>query len=343
MRAAIFNGVDRPLTIGERPVPALRGGDVLVRVAFCGICGSDLHAATHADAGLPAGAVMGHEFSGEIVESAAPGRSAGERVCAVPLQECDDCRPLGACRRGLGMLCPGNKVVGLSAGADGAYAEYVRIGASRALRLPDSVSMAHGALAEPLAVASHAIARAGGVAAADVLVVGAGPIGLAVAMLARAWGARSVVASEPHPDRRQRALRLGATAVIDPASQEVRPAFRALTGASPSVVFECSGVAGMIQRCVDAAAIRATVVVVGVASRPEPLVPASALFKEITLSFALGYDDADFARVIDLMREGALDLDGFVSRIVSLDELPETFAAMQHANPGAKVLIDPSR
>ncbi|MBN9062156.1 MAG: hypothetical protein BGP06_10365 [Rhizobiales bacterium 65-9] len=343
MRAAIFNGVGSPLEIAERPTPLLREGDVLVRVAFCGICGSDLHAAADASMGLAAGAVMGHEFSGEIVESAAPNHPVGERICGIPLQECEDCRPLGACRRGLGMVCPGNKVIGLSNSADGAYAEFVRIGASRAVPLPDNVSLEHGALVEPLAVASHALARIGAVSGVDILIVGAGPIGLAVTMLARASGARSLVVSEPHPGRRGRALRLGATAAIDPSSQELRQAFRAATGASPSMVFECSGVSGMLQHCIDAAAIRASIVVVGVASRPEPIIPASALFKEITLSFALGYDGADFHHVIDLMRKGALDLDGYISRIVSFGELPKTFADMRHANPGAKVLIDPRR
>lgn len=342
MKAVIFNGTDKPLTLGERPVPALGQDEILVRVAFCGICGSDLHAATDPAMGLPAGTVMGHEFSGEVVATTSALWREGDRVCGIPLRECADCRPEGECRRNLGMLCPGNKVVGLAAGADGAFSEYVRIGAKHAVRLPGELTYEQGALAEPLAVAAHAIDRAGSLAGRDILIIGAGPIGLAVTLLAPVCGARTVVVSEPGSARRELALALGASATIDPMAADVRKAFRESAGANPAVIFECSGVPGMVGKSIELAAIRGTVVVVGVSTAPEPVSPVTGLFKEVSIHFALGYETGDFHHVIELMRSGRVDVRRFISRVIPIGDLPATFASLHRDNPGAKILVNPA-
>ena len=205
MRAAVFHGVGQPLAIEERQRPVAGPGEVVVRVAYAGICGSDLHATEKSLVPLETGTVLGHEFAGEVVESGSGEWQVGDRVIGVPLRECDECRPQGVCRDGLGILCPRNKIVGMSAAVPGAYAEYVRLGARHALRMPEGIGLREAALAEPLAVGAHAVRLAGSLYGRDVLVVGAGPIGLAVVAFARFAGARSIAVSEIDPVRRARA------------------------------------------------------------------------------------------------------------------------------------------
>ncbi len=160
MRAAVFHGVGLKLAIEERQRPAAGPGEVVIRVAFSGICGSDLHATEKSLVPLEAGTVLGHEFAGEVVETGSADWQVGDRVIGVPLRESDECRPQGVCREGLGILCPRNRIVGMSATVPGAYAEYVRLGARHALRVPDGIGLREAALAEPLAAGAHAARRA---------------------------------------------------------------------------------------------------------------------------------------------------------------------------------------
>ena len=223
-------------------------GDLVLKVAYVGICGSDLHATEPGPLPLPAGVVLGHEFAGEVAESASPDWRVGDRVIGVPLRECDECRPLGECRDKLGILCGRNRIIGLSTEAPGAYAEYVQLGAKQALRVPEGVGLKEAALTEPLAVGAHAVRIAGSLYGARVLVVGAGPIGLAVTAFARFAGARAVAVSEIDPTRRERAVHVGATALLDPSAEEIGPGFARAAGGPPDVIFECVGAPGLAAR-----------------------------------------------------------------------------------------------
>jgi (R,R)-butanediol dehydrogenase / meso-butanediol dehydrogenase / diacetyl reductase len=342
MRAAVFHGVGEKLAVEDRQRPVAEAGGLVLKVAYAGICGSDIHATEKSLVPLEPGTVLGHEFAGEVVESASPDWMVGDRVIGVPLRECDACRPLGQCKDGLGILCGKGKIIGMSAGLPGAYAEYVRLGAGHALRVPDGISLKAAALTEPLAVGAHAVRLAGSLYGRHVLVVGAGPIGLAVITFARFAGARSVAVSELDPTRRQRAAAFGATSVLDPRSESIGPAL-VRTGAVPDLIFECVGAPGLIRECMDLLPIHGRLVVVGVNRGEDTILPRVAIRKELSIKFALGYQREDFALVLDLMASGRIDAEALVSSVIGFADLPEVFERLRRPNPDAKVLIDPSR
>lgn len=342
MRAAVFHGVGEKLAVEDRQRPVAEAGGLVLKVAYAGICGSDIHATEKSLVPLEPGTVLGHEFAGEVVESASPDWMVGDRVIGVPLRECDACRPLGQCKDGLGILCGKGKIIGMSAGLPGAYAEYVRLGAGHALRVPDGISLKAAALTEPLAVGAHAVRLAGSLYGRHVLVVGAGPIGLAVITFARFAGARSVAVSELDPTRRQRAAAFGATSVLDPRSESIGPAL-VRTGAVPELIFECVGAPGLIRECMDLLPIHGRLVVVGVNRGEDTILPRVAIRKELSIKFALGYQREDFALVLDLMASGRIDAEALVSSVIGFADLPEVFERLRRPNPDAKVLIDPSR
>ena len=333
MRAAVFHKPGDLLSIEDRQTPVARPGDIVLKVAFCGICGSDLHATEPNPVPLESGTVLGHEYAGVVTESASADFQPGDRVIGLPLQECDECRPSGAgCRDRLGILCPRNTIIGLGASVPGGYAEYLRMPAHHALKVPDGLDLKHAALTEPLAVGLHAIHAAGALPGRRVLVIGAGPIGLAVTLFARLGGAREVVVSEIAPARRALAARLGA-GVIDPAMEKP---------AAADVIFECVGVAGVLRQCMDIAPLRGTIVVVGVCRGEDTILPRVAIRKELTLRFVLGYDRAEFAAVLDLMASGRIDPSPLVTGVIGLDALPAMFEALRKPSAHAKVLIGPA-
>jgi len=341
MRAAVFHRDGAPLAIEDRQTPRAHPGELVLRVAYCGICGTDLHATEKSTQPLESGTVLGHEFCGEVAESGADGFRAGDRVVALPLRECDECRPLGGCRDRLGILCPRTQVIGLAAAAPGGYAEYVRVPAHNALRVPDGLDLQAAALTEPLSVGAHAVRMAGNLLGARVLVIGAGPIGLATLLFARAAGVRHVVVSEPDARRRDRAASLGATATVDPGGEALGVAFTRISGAPPDVVFECVGVPGLLRQCIDIAPLHGRVVVVGACRQEDSFVPRVALRKELNLQFVLGYTREEFALVLDMLASGRIDAAPLITQVVGLAALPEVFESLRRPNPQAKVLIDP--
>jgi (R,R)-butanediol dehydrogenase / meso-butanediol dehydrogenase / diacetyl reductase len=342
MRAAVFHREGELLSVEDRQTPSARPGELVLKVAYCGICGTDLHATEKSAIPLEQGTVLGHEFSGTVAESAAEGWQRGDRIIGLPLYECDDCRPLGGCRDRLGILCGRTKVIGLAADTPGGYAEYLTLPAHNALRVPDSVDLRDAALTEPLSVGAHAVRLAGGLLGARVLVIGAGPIGLAVTIFARAAGARRVVASELDPVRRDRAATLGADATIDVAAEPVGAAFARIAGSAPDVIFECVGAPGLLRQCIDIAPVHGRVVVVGVCRHEDSILPRIAIRKELTVQFALGYTRDEFALVLDMLAAGRIDAPALVSDVIRLDALPAMFESLRRPNPCAKVLIDPS-
>jgi (R,R)-butanediol dehydrogenase/meso-butanediol dehydrogenase/diacetyl reductase len=343
MRAAVFEGIGRPLAIRQQPEPQAGPGDLLVRVALCGICGSDLHATEVPDYRLAAGTVLGHEFAGEVIESHHPDWRPGERLAAIPFAPCAECEPQGECRQGLAATCPGVTGLGFSPLVPGGYAERVVIRASQALRLPEGVGFAAGALLEPLAVGAHAVAMSDMPEGARVLVTGAGPIGLAVAALARLSGAGAVVVSEPGAARREWTRRLGVTAVLDPGAVPLEAAFAAAAGGPPDLIFECVGVPGMLQRLIELAPPRGRIVVVGVCMEEDRLRPRLAIRRELSLRFVLAYDRADFARVLRHVEAGEIRVADFVTGTIGLDALPAAFEALRRPGSQMKVLVDPVR
>lgn len=207
MKAAVFRGVDRLLSIEDVPLPQAGPGELVLRVHYCGVCGSDLHSTHPGLFTVKSGTILGHEFSGEIVESGAPAWNVGERVTALPNNACSSCLADGhrECRDGLGMICPANRLTGFSPNRPGALAEYVKVPVGQALRLPDAVGEREGALIEPLAD--------------RVLVIGGGPIGLAVSAFSRQAGARSRPGSAPRRPSTPRPVRWARPSPRPPAAR----------------------------------------------------------------------------------------------------------------------------
>jgi 2-desacetyl-2-hydroxyethyl bacteriochlorophyllide A dehydrogenase len=323
--------------------PQAGPGEIVLKVHYCGICGSDLHATHPGVFVVPDGTILGHEFAGEIMESGAPGWKVGEMATALPNNACEDCRKLGLgeCKDNLGIMCPKNTLTGFHPSAQGAYAEYVKFSSNEALRLPSAVKSREGAAVEPLAVGLHAVNKGKVRVGERVLIMGGGPIGLAVAVFSRLAGARDVVVSEFAPARREAAGALGATAVIDPSREEVADVFARKTGAQPDVIFECVGVPGMIQKAVDLSRPFGRIVVVGVCMVEDAMTPISAIFKEANIQYVLGYGRPDWRLVLDLLDSGRVDPRPMITNVIGLDELPSAFEALRKPTTQIKVMVRP--
>jgi len=341
MRAAVFREVGKPLSVETVPDPVPAPDQVILEVANAGICGSDLHVTQYP--GLaPAGVILGHEFAGTIAALGSGVKGSwkvGDRVTALPLNPCNRCE---ACDSHLPALCSHNLFTGNYLTAQGAYAQYVGARGNMLQRLPDGISFEDGAMVEPLAVGHHIVDIAELTPGASVLVIGAGPIGVAVTLFARAAGARHVVVSERAAGRRSHAVEVGATATIDPTVEDVAEAFaRHADGGRPQVVFECVGVPGMVRQAIELVGLRGRVVVAGVVFQEDPIAPLAALAKEVTIRYSQAYTERDFAAVIDSIATGKVNPRPIHTSTVSLDELPEAFEALRQPGSQCKVLIRP--
>jgi (R,R)-butanediol dehydrogenase/meso-butanediol dehydrogenase/diacetyl reductase len=335
MRAVVVQG-PRRLAVAELPDPTPGPGQVVLRVSACGICGSDLH--LHQAGLLPAGAVMGHEFCGEVVEGASELRR-GERVCALPTLSCGRC---ARCRSGLGAYCKTQRPLGFGRVA-GAFAEYVAVAAHEVVRLPDGVDDERAALVEPLAVGLHAAHVAGIQPGETCLVVGAGPIGLAITLWARELGAGEVIVSERAAGRRAMAERFGATRVVDPGREDVAEALARSAPEGADLVFEAVGAPGLIQQCIGHVRFRGRIVVAGVCLVPDTVQPGIAMLKEASVRFAMAYERRDFERTIELLERGRLDPTAMITERIGLDEVPAAFDALERPSDQCKVLVRPGR
>jgi (R,R)-butanediol dehydrogenase/meso-butanediol dehydrogenase/diacetyl reductase len=339
MKAAVFHAAGEPMRIEEVPDPEPGPTDLVLCVGSCGICGSDLHAAS-LPIGMPPGTIMGHEFAGEVVGIGSDLKGAwkvGERVCALPYIGCGSC---AGCLAGDGTRCPSLRTTGLGQ-LPGAYAEYVRVGSHESLRLPPSVGIRDGALVEPLAVGLHAVHQAELSPGANVLVIGAGPIGLTTALWSRFLGARSVVVSERVPSRLSLAAQFGATDVVDASKENVPAAFQKATGASPDVIFECVGVPGLLQQCIAMAPSRARIVVLGVCMQTDTILPGMAILKEIDLRFVLGYRKQEFRFTLDMLDAERIHSGAMITDVVDLDGFPGAFEALKQPSSQCKVMLEP--
>ncbi len=318
------------LELATLPDPTPEPGQLVLRVERCGICGTDLH--LHRSGLIPAGQVMGHEFSGEVMETVGA-LEAGSRVAALPILSCGQCK---RCRSGLGPFCEKGRTLGLGA-APGAYAEFVAVAAHETVRLPEEVDADLGALVEPLAVALHAL-NAGRLRRGDrCLILGAGPIGLATALWARHFGAERVVVSEPDAGRRALALEMGATEAVDPEALGEAEC----QGLDAQIVVEASGAPGLVLRAIEAVGFRGRIVVAGLCLEPESIPAVPAMVKEASLHYVLAYEKDDFQYTVDRLAEGRIDPRPMVDRRVGLADAPAAFDELGRPGGPCKVLIDP--
>ena len=332
---AVVSRAPGELTVGEVPEPKPIQGQAVLKVLACGICGSDLH--LHQHKLMPAGAIMGHEFCGEVVEAAGTLKT-GERVCALPNLTCGTCE---RCRSGLGAYCQAQTPIGLGA-PNGAFAEYVAIAAHEALRVPSGVSTDLAALTEPLAVGVHALNASRLRRGECCLVIGAGPIGLAIALWARHFGAREVIVSERAAGRRALAEKLGATRVVDPVREDLARVLEGLAPGGPDIVFEAVGAPGLIEECVNRVRFRGRVVVAGACVGADSLTPITGIMKETTLQFVLAYEKDDFTYTLDMLAQERIDPSALITERVALEAVPGAFASLATPQGQGKVLACPA-
>ncbi|MGA2411875.1 MAG: zinc-binding dehydrogenase, partial [Candidatus Binataceae bacterium] len=263
------------------------------------------------------------------------GFNAGDRVAALPFNACGSC---DRCQRGMEIHCHNLKGLGLGQ-LPGAYAEFVACAANSLFKLPDNVSSRDGALVEPLAVGLHAVKRANAGPGSTAIVMGAGPIGLAVLTWAKGKGA-AVVVSEIAEGRSELARKLGADAVINPKEENPAVKIREMTGRSPELIFECIGVKGTLGSAIDMAGPRGQIVVVGVCMETDQIMPIKCIMKELGVAFSLGYDRADFDDTIEALASGRIKPQPMVTDIIGVEEVPAMFAALRKPGARAKVLVE---
>ncbi len=344
MKAAVYDAPGLPLRIAERPDPRPRPGQAVIKVRACGVCGSDLHATTPEADLARRGAVLGHEVTGEIVEigpDPVGNWSVGDRVYVMPVGSCGRCPH---CRLDRPEECPDQRTFGALGPdePDGAYAEYLTVSLSDLLAVPDGVGMDVAALCEPLATGLLCVRQASMEIGDRLLILGAGPIGLAAAVWARFFGARRVVVSERVEYRRELARHLGATDTIEAGSgTDVGARFAALTGAEPDAVIEAVGRPGMLNAAIAAVRPQGTVVTGGVCMEPDSFDHLLAYYKEPQVRTARVYTKAENRFILEMIAAGRIDPAPMISHRIGLDDLPDAFEALRTPTDQCKVMVMP--
>ena len=197
-----------------------------------------------------------------------------------------------------------------------------------------------GALVEPLSVGLHGVNCSGLAPGAACVVMGAGPIGLATLLWCKAKGASTVIVSELARGRGELASRLGATEVVNPTTMDPAERMRELTGRDPDLVFECVGVKSTLEAATRLVATLGRVVVLGVCMEPDEITPVRCVFKEVTVNFVLGYNDAEFQETIDALANGRIDPLPMVTDVIGVEQVPEMFHALRKPGTRAKVMVE---
>jgi (R,R)-butanediol dehydrogenase/meso-butanediol dehydrogenase/diacetyl reductase len=343
MKAAVFYG-PQDIRVEEVDEPSPKPGQVKLRNAYAGICGSDLHGyfgppemtdlPPHPITGATLPQITGHEFSGTVVElgEGVDGVQVGDEVAVWPIYYCGQC---AACRKGLYNICRNLGFHGLSADGGG-MAEYTTINASKVHKLPDGVGLRMGALTEPLATSWHAVELSGIQPGGKALVAGAGPIGIGVWFALKGHGVDDVIVSEPNQGRRELIAALGAK-VLDPTSEDLAAATEELTGGDGlDVAFDAAGAGVALTSAIPLLGPQGRILVVAVHEKPFEFNPGSLLMVEGSLQTSLAYSEQDFDDVLDAMARGVYDTTGWVDEI-DVEQINETMHALRAGN-GPKFL-----
>ena len=322
------------------PVP--QQGQILVKTLACGICGSDLHALKHGEqmvamskeSGAPfvmdltRDVVMGHEFSAEVVDVGPDGAAnvrVGDVIVSMPIV----------------LAGGGMHSVGYSNDYPGGYGELMLLNGMLALKVPNGLSFEAAALTEPMAVGRHAVERSGIAEGAGAVVLGCGPVGLAVIADLERRGIEPIVAADFSKARRGLAETMGADVIVDPNDEPVMDAWTRAGGLKPLVIFEAVGVPGMIDQAMTGAPRGAKIVVVGVCMESDAIRPMIGISKELDLSFVLGYTPMEFAATLRSIAEGELDVAPLITGRVALDGVPRAFDELANPDLHCKILVEP--
>ena len=336
MKAAVYHGPG-DLRVEEVPVRKLKDNEVKIQVKYCGICGTDIHI-FHGDGGccdVTPPLVPGHEFSGVVAEVGAGVKTVkvGDRVTGDPNDMCGECY---FCKNGMQHFCKNN--IGIGTTVDGGFAEYVIMREKQVYKVSDELSFIEAAMAEPISCCLHGIDLCNIKAGDTVLVMGGGPMGMIMMQLAKNAGASKVIMSEPVEEKREQALKLGATKTIDPLHEDVE-AVLAEYCENVNVVIECVGNVHTQADAVRFAGKGATIMYFGLAAPEEsfPIRPDDIFKKElhITSSYINPYS---FERAIQILESGTVELESLITNVVPLDDIADVFTKPEYRRTG-KVMI----
>ncbi len=337
MRAAVLRD-GRMVYRDDVPEPVPGPGQVLVGVKACGICGSDLHFAAHGDevvemtAQVAAGAggmavdlnsdvFMGHEFSAEVLEAGPDTEThpPGTLVTSLPVLLSD---------RGVEPIVYSNSTIG-------GYAERMLLSAPLLMPIPNGLDLKHAALTEPMAVGLHAVNKSNIAPGETALVLGCGPIGIAIVASLRARGVESIVAADFSPKRRELAAAMGAHQTVDAAQGSPFDTVK------PAVVFEAVGVPGIIDDVLRRARPGTRLVVAGVCMQPDTVHPFFAIAKEINVQFVLAYNPEEFGDSLRALAEGEIDVTPVITGEVGLEGVGQAFDDLADPERHCKILVTP--
>jgi threonine dehydrogenase-like Zn-dependent dehydrogenase len=328
----------------DDPTPSQ--GEVLVEVAACGICGSDLHFARFGadmmdvtsrmegtvDVGrtppdLSRDVFMGHEFCGKVLDlgPATDGPAPGTFVTSVPIM----------------ITGTGMEDLAYTNLRPCGYSERMLLSAFLTLEVPNGLAPTHAALTEPMAVGLHAVNRSGLQPGDGAVVVGCGPVGLAVIAALKLLGVAPIVAGDFSPARRALAVTMGAHEVVDPSAETPFEAWSRVGGGKPMAVFEAVGVPGMIDELLRVAPTQSRIVIVGVCMQPDSITPMFGIGKELNLQFVLGYTPEEFAASLQSIAEGAIDVAPMITAEVGIGEVPAAFEMLANPERHCKILVVP--
>jgi len=345
MRAAVLRAGEMVVR-DDVPDPEPEFGQVLVQVKACGICGSDLHFAKHGATMLALGEemegmpdmghvrpdlgrdiFMGHEFSAEVLEIGPDtiGPEPGTLVTSIPAM----------------LTMTGVKDLVYSNDLPAGYSERMLLSAPMLVEVPNGLEAGLAALTEPMAVGLHAVNRSGIEAGTGALVLGCGPVGLAVIAALKHRGIDPIVASDSSPARRAVAAQMGAHVSVDPAVEGAFDAWTREGGGRALVVFEAIGVPGIIDSALRSAPPQTRIVIVGVCMERDAITPFYAIGKELNLQFVLGYDPMEFEASLRAIAEGEVDVTPMITGRVGLDGVPDAFRALADPDEHCKILVTP--
>jgi len=352
MRAALwYNRKD--IRVESIPEPVVKKDQVKIKVAYCGICGSDLHEYLAGPIFIPveephplsedqAPIVMGHEYAGEVVEvgNEVTRFKIGDRVCIEPIYNCGTC---ASCLKGHYNVCEQLGFIGLSGGLGG-FSEYSVVPDKMVHKIPDHMSWEQAALVEPTAVAVHAVRQSELRIGDSVAVIGTGPIGLLVIQAAKAAGASQIIAVEVSPERREIALQVGAHMAINPMEVDAVDEIKSYTnGLGVDVAFEVAGIDATINTAIQATKAEGNVVNISIWEKPATIPVNNFILTERKMTSIIAYRNI-FPQVIQLIANRQIQAERLITKKISLSQIvDEGFDALTRSKNQIKILVDPSQ
>lgn len=326
-----------PETVGVNNVekPTIINGEALIKVSHAGICGTDMmiYSGKHPRAKAPL--TMGHEFSGTIEDVSRESEfKKGDRVVVEPTLSCGEC---DACKSGSTHVCENLQLIGID--KDGGFAEYVRVPINRLHIVPQELSMPLAALAEPVAVAVHSVRRSTLKVGQNVVILGAGPIGLLIGLIAKMNGAKNIFISDVSSFRLEKAELLGFQTINAKELDTIEEVLKQTNGEYADVVFEVAGTQTTADQMIDLIKTQGQIVVVSVFKNNPKIAQSKMHYRELSLTTTRCYSSNDFKTAIDIMASGKVDFSPVITHEFSIDDIAEGFQLMQNQGESLKILI----